>query len=368
MSTRGQQCAADSSAGSLLTRRTALGYLAGGVGLFSELKSGVAEAQTVGSSRFGPPPAKNGIISIGGVNIYYEEQGQGIPIVLSPPGLSGAETTRPGAAKLATKYRVISWDRPNTPGRSDIEIKGPTDVDLWADQLYELLARLNARPAYFAGGSMGLRTNFAFALRYPDIVRGLFIYSPSSNYLWNDLPVRYWANHADVADKAGMQAVAATPYWAEVIAKNPRNRERLLKTDPREFSRVMRRWTNAYKESDVTLKMTEGDARRHDASGIPTRILAGCDFDKAHPREATELVRKVMPHAEYIEAPTFCGEFEQANENARAYAIKHKQDDRGNPVTTDRPYVVPYFEMPSLLASIDDFVMKTEAKMKVGGR
>jgi hypothetical protein len=40
-----------------------------------------------------------------------------------------------------------------------------------------------------------------------------------------------------------------------MIARNPRNRDRLLQADPREFARLMRRWTNGYKRSDVALNV-----------------------------------------------------------------------------------------------------------------
>lgn len=341
--------------GAPVSRREALGYLAAtGAGLVSASRADVALAQGAAPSRLAgwPAPRVNGFMQIGGANVYYEEQGQGVPVVLCPGGRLAAETTRPVAATLAAKYRVISWDRSNT-GRSDVAFKGSKDVDMWADQMVELLGRLNAVPAYLVGPSMGVRTNFAIAVRYPDVVRGLFMYLASGNNLWPGLPQRYWADFADVADKGGMKAVAATPYWAELVQRNPRNQARLLETDPREFSRVMRRWTSAYKKSDVALNMTEGDLRRHSANGVPTRIVAGCAGDDGHPRVASEQMAALLPNAEFLDPPGFCQEWAKRTAESIAWGKEHSQ-----------PALQPYYEISFLPALIEDFITKTEAKAK----
>jgi pimeloyl-ACP methyl ester carboxylesterase len=140
-----------------------------------------ALAQSVPPSRLAnwPAPRVNGFKVIGDVNIYYEEQGPGVPVVLCRGGRLNAESTRPTVAKLAAKYRVISWDRPNT-GRSEVSFKGSKDVDMWADQMMELLGALNAVPAYLVGPSMGVRTNFATAVQYPMLCGASLSTSPAA--------------------------------------------------------------------------------------------------------------------------------------------------------------------------------------------
>jgi pimeloyl-ACP methyl ester carboxylesterase len=339
-----------------LTRRDALFWLAAGTA--AGVRADVAHAQ--GGIRAGtrvkylPPPRANALMSIGGVNVYYEEQGQGIPILLNPGGQSAAEETRGVAAQLAKKYRVISWDRPNTPGRSEVAFKGSREVDLWADQLDELLGRLDARPAYLVGPSMGVRLNVATAVRYPDLVRGLFSFFASGQWNFPGLPKSYWGNYADVADKGGMQAVVRTPRWAEVIRRNPQNRERLLSIDPKEFARVMRRWTDAHKPSDVALLITEADLRRHSANGIATRIIVGCD--DAHDRQTSERMAALMPNAELVDPPGFCEDWAKRKQAAIDWAEQHEEQRQQ-----------PYYEMPAIPALIEEFITKTEATSTVRG-
>jgi pimeloyl-ACP methyl ester carboxylesterase len=341
--------------GPRVTRRSALGYLAGAaVALVSgpgpRVQAGAVQGAPPSRLAEWPPPAKNGFVQLSGVNVYYEEQGTGIPVVLCAGGRGdGADTTRPLARPLAGKYRVIAWDRSNA-GRSDVVFKGSTDVDLWADQLVELLTHLKAAPAYLVGASSGVRTAFAVAVRYPDVVRGIFVFLASGNNLWPDLPRRYWGQPAELAEKGGMQAVVADPFWTWLVQQNPANRQRLLETDPQDFIRVMRRWNQAYKRSDVLLAISEADLRRHSATSIPTRILAGCVEDNGHLREPSERMAALIPHAEFLDPPGFCADWNRRRAEAAAWAKAHKQ-----------PTLQPHFEMSVLPSLIEEFITKTEA-------
>ena len=136
-----------------------------------------------------------------------------------------------------------------------------------------------------------------------------------------------------------------------MIHRNPGNRALLLKTDPREFSRVMRRWTDAHKPSDVALNITDADLRRHSANGVPTRIIVGCD--NAHSRETSERMAGLMPNAEFIDPPGFCEEWVKKRDDSRKWAEEHKE-----------PGEQPYYEVSHLFSLIDDFVTRTEAKGK----
>ena len=102
------------------------------------------------------------------------------------------------------------------------------------------------------------------------------------------------------------------------------------------------------------LMMSEGDLRRHNASGVPTRIVAGCTDDPSHSRETSDLIAKALPNAEYVkDGPGLCGDWVKRQTDNTAWSKQHNEMGAK---------WIPYYEIPGLPGLIDDFVTKTEAK------
>ena len=114
------------------------------------------------------------IASVHGLDINYEIIGNEGPwIALITGGRRGYHELIPLANKIAaTGFRVLLHDRRNT-GASGISITAD-DVEevVWADDLRELLAQLEALPAFVGGSSSGARTAIFFCLRHADALRG----------------------------------------------------------------------------------------------------------------------------------------------------------------------------------------------------
>jgi pimeloyl-ACP methyl ester carboxylesterase len=114
------------------------------------------------------------------VKIYYEEHGEGVPLVLAY-GIGG--NTRmwdPNVATLAARYRLILWD-PRGHARSE----SPADpakysFTRWALDLRDLLDHLRIRRAYVGGLSMGGGIATRFTLLYPGRVAALVVTNSSS--------------------------------------------------------------------------------------------------------------------------------------------------------------------------------------------
>src|SRR4051812_10715467 len=108
-------------------------------------------------------------MSVRGVSINYEVHGsEGAWVALSPGGQRGLEHVRTLAMRIAAAgYRVLIHDRRNC-GLSDMAFDGSqSEYEIWADDLHEILAQLNATPAYIGGSSSGCRLSLLYALRYP---------------------------------------------------------------------------------------------------------------------------------------------------------------------------------------------------------
>src|SRR5262249_57436830 len=117
------------------------------------------------------------IANIRGVHINYQVLGAHGPwVTLSPGGRRDLSGVMPLATQIAAEgYRVLLHDRRNT-GASDVIIDGDdSEYEIWADDLHELLSRLDALPVFAGGSSSGCRTAMLLALRHPEAGRGLLV-------------------------------------------------------------------------------------------------------------------------------------------------------------------------------------------------
>jgi len=108
-----------------------------------------------------------------GAKLYWDEQGQGEPILLIM-GLGWPATmwhrTRPA---LNTRYRTIALDNRGA-GRSDVP-RGPYSISTMAADAAAVLDAAGVASAHVLGASMGGMIAQEFALRYPGRVRSLVL-------------------------------------------------------------------------------------------------------------------------------------------------------------------------------------------------
>ena len=167
-------------------------------------------------------------INLNGCNIVYEEMGSGPPLAMTPGGRNDRNPLRELAEWLAEDFRVIIYDRRNT-GASDFVIsRGESEFHIWAEDLHEMLLRLDASPAYVGGASAGCRTSLHLAIEHPESVRGLFLWNipDFSTAAVAEAAETWYGKPAEMAREGGMPAVVTLPYFAERIQLNPSNRDR----------------------------------------------------------------------------------------------------------------------------------------------
>ena len=166
------------------------------------------------------------VANIRGVEIHYEILGERGPFAaVQPGGRRASSGVRSLGEKIAEAgYRVIVYDRRNT-GASGIAIEGESENDEWVEDLHELLARLDALPAYVGGSSSGCRVAMILALRRPEDVRGLLLWRVTGGaYAAERLTNQYYTSHIDAARQGGMAAVCQLDHWSEVIGVNQQAR------------------------------------------------------------------------------------------------------------------------------------------------
>jgi pimeloyl-ACP methyl ester carboxylesterase len=243
--------------------------------------------------------------AIDGVSIGYEVIGEGRPWALTPGGRFSKDD--PGVRELAEALaalgnRVLIWDRPNT-GESDVCFTGDSESAMQADALAGLLAHLDMAPAVIAGGSGGSRVSLLTAARHPEVAAGLAVWWITGGpFGLISLATHYCAGSIRAAWTKGMEAVAALPEWAEVVERNPSNRQRFLDQDPAAFIATLERWMVVYCpcEDAAVPGLPDDEARALD---LPALVFRSGESDAYHTRATSERLAQVLPNARLVEPP-----------------------------------------------------------------
>ncbi len=123
-------------------------------------------------AKYGDPSAK--IARIGGVDVYYKDEGRGPAILLLHGSVSSLKTYDGLAAQLVDRYRVIRFDVPPqglsgpVPDAALAALK-PTDIP------EQLLAQLGVTRVTVVGVSSGGTLGVQLAAKRPDLVQRLIL-------------------------------------------------------------------------------------------------------------------------------------------------------------------------------------------------
>ena len=157
-----------------------------------------------------------------GIDLNYEIIGEDGPwMTLMPGGRRSMEYVRSLAGRMAEAgYRVVIHDRRNC-GASEIAIDGAnSEYEQWADDLHALLSELGALPVVIGGASSGCRTSILFYLRHPEAVRALMLWRVTGGrHASETLAFNYYTDFIEAAEAGGMDAVAETDHFADLIAE-----------------------------------------------------------------------------------------------------------------------------------------------------
>jgi pimeloyl-ACP methyl ester carboxylesterase len=263
-------------------------------------------------------------VDIDNTTIAYEIVGElaagGTPWVVTPGGRFTKEA--PGVRELAEALaahgqQVLVWDRPNT-GASDICFTGESESEMQADRLAGLLRTLDLAPAVIVGGSGGSRVSLLTAARHPEVASKLGMWWISGGtFGLLTLAVVYCGESIRAAWQGGMEAVVELPDWADVLERNPGNRQRFLDLDPREFIATLERWMRVYCPDPLaTVPGLPDDALA--ALDLPTLVFRSGQSDPYHTRATSELVHSLIPGARLEEPPWGDREWIERSDAARA--------------------------------------------------
>lgn len=125
------------------------------------------------STRYGISVAR--YIDINGVDMWYDERGQGDPLVLLHGGLTDSRDFGGNLEALASQFRVYLPERRGHGHTADVE--GPLTLELMAQDSVAFLETIVRQPVELVGYSAGAAVALRVAVARPDLVDKLVLVS-----------------------------------------------------------------------------------------------------------------------------------------------------------------------------------------------
>lgn len=227
-------------------------------------------------------------IKANGLNMYYEQVGNGKPLVLLHGGLVSSARMRPFVPVLSKHFRVITPDI-RGHGKTDNASGGQLSYRLLAGDLAEFFNRLELYGSFVCGWSDGGQIALEFGVQYPNLAKGLVVgvawfrfsesYQKFLRFLGIEAPVQVSYEQTEKAVPHLVEALRSIhepgpEYWKELL---------------KQISSMW--WTPlGYKADDFERII------------IPTLILVG-DRDPIVPVEEAVEMYRLIPKAELAIAP-----------------------------------------------------------------
>jgi len=187
-------------------------------------------------------------VMAGNVRTYYEEHGEGEPLLLMHGGACTIEIFSELTPELANRYKVILPERRGHGRTADIE--GPISYDLMAQDTIAFMEAAGITSAHLVGYSDGAVVGILVAMARPDLVKKLV--SISGNFDVNGLTKEALAflqsatpetfEHAPTLAKLVEMYKQTTPdgseHWSIVFEKLKRMMLEEPKIPPQNLSRI----------------------------------------------------------------------------------------------------------------------------------
>jgi pimeloyl-ACP methyl ester carboxylesterase len=129
-------------------------------------------------------------VQLGAVKTWYDEHGEGEPLVLLHGGLVDTRFFEPNLAPLAEKFHVYTPERRGHGHTPDVE--GPITYQLMTDDTIAFLETVVGKPADLVGHSDGAFIAMSVAMQRPELVNRLVLISGGFNKSGEAVPEMEW--------------------------------------------------------------------------------------------------------------------------------------------------------------------------------
>jgi 3-oxoadipate enol-lactonase len=229
-------------------------------------------------------------INVAGINLAYEELGQGVPLVLIHGYPLDHTVWDKVASLLGKEFHLIMPDLRGFGQSEAMEIDA--SIIEYASDIKDLLNHLMIKKAFLAGHSMGGYVALAFARKYPEAVSGLALISSQAAA---DSPERKEGRYATAKqvlnEGVSVVAEAMTPKLSTDLRIQSFVRELISKQRPLGISSAL---TAMAKRPDSTELLS--------SFLFPFVIVHGA-ADVLIPIERGREMKATLPSAHFVELP-----------------------------------------------------------------
>jgi pimeloyl-ACP methyl ester carboxylesterase len=234
------------------------------------------------------------VVRANGLEIAYERDGEGPPLVLVHGAAVDSRMWRPQLTALADEFTVVAWDEPGAGHSSDV----PADFALadYANRLAALIVALDLGPAHVAGLSWGGTVALELYRHDPRLVATLILVDTYAGWK-GSLPEQ--EVRARVDDVRRMLAAADhlfDPTFPGLFAGEP----------PAEFVPLLEEMAAAVRpESMRTALLAMAEADQRDLLpriAVPTLLIWG-ELDARSPLTVASQFEEAIPDAKLVVIP-----------------------------------------------------------------
>ena len=243
--------------------------------------------------------------SVNGVGLYWEETGQGAPLVWIHEYGGDLRSWEPQVRYFSRRYRVVTYNHRGYPPSTVPRAARDYSQDLLVEDLHQLLTHLGLGPVHLGGCSMGANVARDFAIAHEEMTRSLILVGAGAGSVNREQFLQALETSAAGLEREGVATLIrnfeSLPTRMSFKGKDPRGFAEFLRQAGEHDAQACAHLAREVMAKRKTIFELEAELK---ALRVPTLIMAG---DRDAPCVEPSLVmRGWIPHAGLVIFPA-CG-------------------------------------------------------------
>jgi len=243
--------------------------------------------------------------SVNGVDLYWEETGQGAPLVWLHEYGADLRCWEPQVRHFCRRYRVVTYNHRGYAPSAVPKSARDYSQEILVEDLFQLLTQLGLGPAHLGGCSMGANIARDFAIAHRQMTRSLILVGAGAGSVDRELFVKTLEANAMDLEREGIGArirsLGSAPARSSFRDKDPRGFAEFLRQAGEHDAQACAHLAREVLIKRKTVGELESELRNF---CVPTLIVVG---DRDAPcLEPSILMRGWLPYAGLAVLP-FCG-------------------------------------------------------------